>query len=810
MEKKFVPKNLKELALHRYSGKITDKKRHSKRAEGIKIELPNNSNAEDARKEKFENFIYYSLSQNESRSLSKDFLLSRNNKFVLKKENASTSSNESWKKDKESCENLSTEVLARKDSPINPYNRLEYPREQWLTPDANENTVVAISGVEHENSIKTHMVLCSKSSKESLKRENLFSTPSRLESFSFRKDISKKEIYRKVENKVKNAIKKHKVFLIRGELPKLREALENRGWIQKYESSKTRSLPYGQNPCLESKSLGDIQQSDGTLNEKALIFAMLCHTDPDFIWDCRNNFTEWDSRIKSNTLLNRLQNSANYTSKLGMANILQDFQWLYEEDVADVNFPRSYNPSRELTDFMKDFRQTAAAGLLRWFVQSVDKDCDTLLVQLDPAQVEFALKRCEEYVAELKHENIDCLDSEDIVSEDEWKCFCDDYNSLLKLDEISSGGSNRSSNGNSNSTNTTTSVQFQFKEAYTSAVSILEQLKEVDCQYNLNGTRNVWILKPNYLCCGVGISISHNLKEIQQRVEAKPRDYFIIQKYIEHPLLVQGTKFDIRLWYLVTSSFPLTIWIFKEALLRFSSKPYSFSSYHEVIHICNTAIQERYDYERRRRRKRGDVVETTETVRDQGWDCEKLNECLKSMGYNGEPFYDTIFPRMSQAIVMTMLAAQEPMDKRRCSFELYGADFMVMEDLSVWLIEINTNPRMHPPSSKITQRLYDSVLDSLVKVILDLPLNPNADTGGFALAYKQTTPEFRPYLGPCLFAVGKSMELHECPEKKPDDSRAIICSPWSKENRARTAPPTVSRLRDPQVVDFIDYLNSEG
>ena len=70
---------------------------------------------------------------------------------------------------------------------------------------------------------------------------------------------------------------------------------------------------------------------------------------------------------------------------------------------------------------------------------------------------------------------------------------------------------------------------------------------------------------------------------------------------------------------------------------------------------------------------------------------------------------------MSQAIVLTMLASQEYMDKRRCSFELYGADFMVMDDLSVWLIEINTNPRMHPPSSRITQRLYDGVLESLVK-----------------------------------------------------------------------------------------------
>lgn len=70
---------------------------------------------------------------------------------------------------------------------------------------------------------------------------------------------------------------------------------------------------------------------------------------------------------------------------------------------------------------------------------------------------------------------------------------------------------------------------------------------------------------------------------------------------------------------------------------------------------------------------------------------------------------------MKEAIVLMMLAAQNHMEKRRCSFELYGADFMVAEDMSVWLIEINTNPRMHPPSSRITRRLYSNVLESLVK-----------------------------------------------------------------------------------------------
>lgn len=67
----------------------------------------------------------------------------------------------------------------------------------------------------------------------------------------------------------------------------------------------------------------------------------------------------------------------------------------------------------------------------------------------------------------------------------------------------------------------------------------------------------------------------------------------------------------------------------REGLLRFSSKPYTFSTYHEAIHICNTAIQEKYDEERRRRRKRGNSEEVVKSIRDQGWDCEKLNEYLK-------------------------------------------------------------------------------------------------------------------------------------------------------------------------------------
>lgn len=61
---------------------------------------------------------------------------------------------------------------------------------------------------------------------------------------------------------------------------------------------------------------------------------------------------------------------------------------------------------------------------------------------------------------------------------------------------------------------------------------ILEKLKTVDPQYNVNGMRGIWILKPSHLCCGNGIVISHSLKDILRKVEEKPKNYYVVQKYI--------------------------------------------------------------------------------------------------------------------------------------------------------------------------------------------------------------------------------------------------------------------------------------
>ncbi len=77
-------------------------------------------------------------------------------------------------------------------------------------------------------------------------------------------------------------------------------------------------------------------------------------------------------------------------------------------------------------------------------------------------------------------------------------------------------------------------------------------------------------------------------------------------------------------------------------------------------------------------------------------------------------------------------------EARKNSFEFLGYDFMIDEDLKVWLIEVNSSPSMDH-STPVTERLVKLVLNELPKVILDYPKakkKKQCDTGGFVLCHR--------------------------------------------------------------------------
>lgn len=92
---------------------------------------------------------------------------------------------------------------------------------------------------------------------------------------------------------------------------------------------------------------------------------------------------------------------------------------------------------------------------------------------------------------------------------------------------------------------------------------------------------------------GKGIFLFNKLSEIEEWSDApsQPEPY-IVQRYIQLPLLLGGKKFDLRLYTLVTSHNPLVIYIYRSGFGRFTHSRYDTHDLNSLSsHLTNVAVQ---------------------------------------------------------------------------------------------------------------------------------------------------------------------------------------------------------------------------
>ncbi|EAY17696.1 Tubulin-tyrosine ligase family protein [Trichomonas vaginalis G3] len=227
----------------------------------------------------------------------------------------------------------------------------------------------------------------------------------------------------------------------------------------------------------------------------------------------------------------------------------------------------------------------------------------------------------------------------------------------------------------------------------------------------------LWIVKPSASSRGRGIHLVCSEKD------PIPTQAGIVQTYIERPMLITKRKFDIRLYALITSCNPLRIYMHHSGLARFCTHPYDINGDYQDdhMHLTNFSINKEDDQFKR-------CDDGVEHIEDSKWSLPFFLKHLRDTGINT----DMIMEKLEHVTIMTVIAGMSEIRKyhekliphRHASYEMYGIDIMLDDQMNPHFIEINISPSMSGLDSKLDQEIKFPLQLDLLRMARIIDCNP--------------------------------------------------------------------------------------
>jgi tubulin polyglutamylase TTLL2 len=264
----------------------------------------------------------------------------------------------------------------------------------------------------------------------------------------------------------------------------------------------------------------------------------------------------------------------------------------------------------------------------------------------------------------------------------------------------------------------------------------------------------IWIGKPSNKSRGRGIKITQTLEELAEYVEEKEEEQInldsmeaaqlvdprkklpyllVVQEYIKNPLLINGYKFDMRLYVLVPSFNPLKVFLYTDGLVRFCTKPYSMEDFDRLRHLTNASIQDTVKEEGSEGlsdEERDAFVESVSSVIKPigkgDFSKRDLRTFLSYMKHNQGHDIQQIWTKIQNVILLTLLSifTKEKVQVTQNCFELLGFDILITEDLGIKLVEVNLGPSLSIGSevdAYVKQPLCEDMLEIIDELVMKNP-----------------------------------------------------------------------------------------
>lgn len=341
-------------------------------------------------------------------------------------------------------------------------------------------------------------------------------------------------------------------------------------------------------------------------------------------------------------------------------------------------------------------------------------------------------------------------------------------------------------------------------EESTSAASAALGLRHISA-------KQVFIMKPNAGCQGRGIILTKDpLSEVDN-----PEDY-VVQEYIARPLLIEGRKFDLRVYCLVTSLKYPSIFVYNDGLVRLCAEAYEKPSQSNMDNACkhltNYAVNKK-SAAYQKASSEGEDGSKRDFIWFNKWLDETLSdEMLSSMhkakstaapsegGAGVSPTTSsnpnrsaTLWSAIDHIIVKTVLSAQPKVrhaynglfphgnDGYTC-FEVLGFDILIDHKLQPWLMEVN-----HTPSFATDSPLDRRVKENLITEVLSV-INPTTkDKQKSAEKAKAATLQ---RINGSVASMEQSTEYHILHEQLEDTRIVNFRRVYPVPNYNSTAPKT--------------------
>lgn len=216
---------------------------------------------------------------------------------------------------------------------------------------------------------------------------------------------------------------------------------------------------------------------------------------------------------------------------------------------------------------------------------------------------------------------------------------------------------------------------------------------------------DLWIFKPVGGSQGRGIYLTNKLSDLPNG------QAMVASKYISNPLLIDGFKFDLRIYVAVTSIDPLRIYIYKEGLVRFATEKYDTSTYRNVyVHLTNYSLN-KYN---------PNFLSTEADGEGSKWSLSAFKEFMIKNGLDFSGMWEDIKDICIKTIIsmetIVNAAVKMYVPNRNNCFELLGFDILIDNKFKPWLLEVNLSPSLNIDAN-IDLRIKGTLLADLFNLV---------------------------------------------------------------------------------------------